>query len=765
MNSNVPSWLRILSVLWITLLPVSLTASTRLSSGINQFAARATYATSTGWALPAGDWTLGIWDNNFQGDGGVLINGPINLCYDKTTGRFHVGGADGAGNAFGSGGKVLRDGVAGTLPAGYPGRVTGKFTPRLHIIRRNAGKSEYLVAEAGHAPVLVCSETRPFGATPVRGWALANLNGWAELYDGDLEGLFFATAAVSDKDIALLAAGYKPSSVPSINGNLTVYFPLETASLANPANPLLLKNLGSDGAVGLKRNGAATLFADGPMLRGATAENNTPDQVTEPTNVVALASFQPFQVIRHLNGSANVPFSGFDYGAGPADIEIRFLDVEHATSTPWQPLTAGSAGGGVAVQATIPVPKGYWKTIEVRRIHSAGGTGDSNRPNRTWSRWAVGEVVVVWGDSIQGQMQNTSRANIVAPNGFTAKYPTTYPNTRAGDANPLSHGMWNLLRGGGMGGGSQGENELANSLSAASQCCVGITVSWAGATRLAYWNGRLGSDPYKTAKAYCLANDGLNKPNVITWVGNLASANYGDDFYADLNLFKTVLDKDFGAGTWQLILAPMTIVYDGSGGSPGAHHTLRDACRRWVRDNPQAGQFAGVFIDHPTGDGVHPTNDAWDIMGPRWGNAAGYLRDPQKYADPRAGEITNFYRAGADLIVQVRLYAGTALSLKNPAANISGFSLSGDNFATTIPIAAATLVTGTSVRLTPASLPAGALTLRYLYGKPGVSGKTPDQQGADNILYVNAGPTNVVAVQPIWGTAANKWSLAESAPP
>ncbi len=765
MKSKILPLSRLLFAVWAILLASSLQASVRMSAGINQFAARATYATSTGWALPAGDWTLGIWDNNFQGDGGMLINGPINLCYDKTTGRFHVGGADGAGNAFGSGGKALKDGVAGTLPAGYPGRVTGKFTPRLHIIRRNAGKSEYLVAEAGHAPVLVCSETRTFGATPVRGWALASLNGWAELYDGDLEGLFFATAAVSDQDIALMAAGYKPSSVPSLNGNLSVYFPLETASLASPANPLLLKNQGSDSAVGLKRNGAATLFADGPMLRGATAENNAPDQVTEPTNVVALASFQPFQVIRHLNGSANVQFSGFDYGAGPADIEIRFLDVEHATSTPWQPLAAGSAGGGSAIQATIPVPKGYWKTLEVRRVNSPGGTGNSSRPNRTWSRWAVGEVVVVWGDSIQGQMQNTSRANIVAPNGFTAKYPTTYPNTRPGDANPLSHGMWNLLRGGGMGGGSQGENELANTLSAASQCCVGFTVSWAGATRLAYWNGRLGSDPYNTAKAYCLANGGLNKPNVITWVGNLASANYGDDFYADLNRFKTVMDKDFGAGTWQLILAPMTIVYDGSGGSPGAHHTLRDACRRWVQDNPQAGQFAGVFIDHPTRDGVHPTDDAWNIMAPRWGNAAGYLRDPQKYADPRAGEITSFTRSGTDLIVQVRLYAGTALCLKTPTANISGFSLSGDNFATTIPIAAATLITGTSVRLTPASLPAGALTLRYLYGKPGASGKTPAQQGSDNILYVNAGPANVVAVQPIWGTAANKWSLAEGAPP
>ncbi len=32
--------------------------------------------------------------------------------------------------------------------------------------------------------------------------------GWAALYDGDLEGMFFSTAAVSDRDIALMAAGY-----------------------------------------------------------------------------------------------------------------------------------------------------------------------------------------------------------------------------------------------------------------------------------------------------------------------------------------------------------------------------------------------------------------------------------------------------------------------------------------------------------------------------------------------------------------------------
>ena len=752
----------------VTLAP-SLRASVRLSSGFNQFESRVRYQASTGWTLPAGDWTIGIWDNNFQGDGGSLINGhatpdaakdTLNLSYDKTSGRFIVGGMDGEGNPFGSGGKV--NGIAGTLKGGYPGRVTGKFTPRLHIIRRNAGKSEYLVAEAGHAPVLVASETCTFGAGPAKGWYFGCASDWAALYDGDLEGLFFATAAVSDKDIALMAAGCKPTNVASLKENLTVYFPLETATLSDPANPLLLKNEGSDTAVGLKRLGPVGKFADGPMLRGATTENNTPAEVTEPANVVALNSFQPFQIIRHLNGEAKVEFAGFDYGTGPADIEIRFPDVEHATATPWQTLAAGSAGGGAAIHATMPVPKGYWKTIEVRRVNSAGGKGDSSRPNRTWSRWAVGEVVVVWGDSIQGQVQGGSKADLVAPNGFIAKYPSNYPNGIKGDKNPLSNGMWNLLRGGGMGGGVQGENEIANNLSEASKCCVGITVSWAGATRLAYWNGRLGSGPYDTSKAYCMANGGLNKPNVITWVGNLASANYGDDFYADLDLFKTELDRDFGVGTWQLILEPMTIVYDGSGGNGPAFHKLRDSCRRWVRDNPKIAFFAGVALDHMTYDGVHPNDAAWNIMGPRWGNAAGYLRDQKKYADPRGGEIVNFHREGGNLVARVQLYAGTALSLKNPTANISGLTLSGDNFATTIPIASAVLIDGTTFRITPeTALPAGPLKLRYLYGKPGVSGKTLAEQGVDNIVYVNAGPANIIAVQPIWGTKDNNWSLEE----
>ena len=766
--------LRLLSLFLIAtgVFSPSLQASVRLSSGYNAFETRVRYQASPGWALPDGDWTIGIWDNNIQGDGGSLINGhgalnaardTLNLYYDKTSGRFIVGGMDGEGHPFGGGGKVGE--VAGALKGGYPGRVTGKFTPRLHIIRRRAGHSEYLVAEAGHAPVLVASEERPFGAGPAKGWYFGCASDWAALYDGDMEGLFFATTAVSDRDIALMAAGCKPANVPSLNGNLTVYFPLETASLDKPANPFLLTNEGSDHAVGLKRLGPVGKFADGPMLRGAIAENNTPAQITEPTNVVALNSFQPFQIIRHLNGSANVQFTGFDYGSGKADIEIRFPDVEHATSTPWQTLVTGSAGGGAAIQATIPVTKGYWKTIEVRRVHSAGGTGDSNRPNRTWCRWAVGEVVVVWGDSIQGQVQGGSKTGIVTPNGFIAKYPSNYPNALKGDKNPLTGGMWNLLRGEGMGGGVQGENEIANNLSEASKCCVGITVSWAGATRLAYWNGRLGSGPYDTSKAYCMANGGLNKPNVITWVGNLASANYGDDFYADLDLFKKVLDRDFGAGTWQLILEPMTVVYDGSGGSGPAFHTLRDACRRWVRDNPQIALFAGVALDHMTYDGVHPNDAAWKIMGPRWGNAAGYLRDQKTYADPCAGEIVSFRRSSGSLIVQVKLYAGTALSLKTPAANISGLTLSADNFATTIPITSAVLVNGTTFKITPASLPAGALKIRYLYGKPGVLGKTAAEQGVDNILYVNAGPTNVLAVQPIWGTKENNWSLTEDTAP
>lgn len=752
-----------------------LQASVRMSGtlGYNQFENRVRFLTTGGFGLPDGDWTIGLWDNYFQGNGGWLIatNTPtagtstLSLCYDKTKGRYIVGGMDSAGNAFGSGGTL--SGVSGTLPGGYLASITGKFTPRLHIIRRRAGNNEYLVAEGGHAPVLVSSQQRPFVGFPSRNWWIGCHSDWAELYDGDVEGFFFATAAVSDRDIALMAAGQKPTNSPSMNANLPVYFPLETALLTTATNPLPLANQGSNSAIGLNRLGGVSRFWDGPMLRGATGDNCAPGEVTEPTNVVALNSFQPFQIIRHLNGFADVRFTGFDYGAGSADIEIRFTDVEHATSTPWQTLAAGSAGEGAAIQATIPVPKGYWKTIEVRRVNSAGGSGDSSRPNRTWSRWAVGEVVVVWGDSIQGQVQSTGRAGIVAPNGFTAKYPSSYPNTIPSDTNPLINGMWNLLKGVGMGGGTQGENEIANNLSAASQCCVGITVSWAGATRLAYWNGRLGSDPYNTSKAYCMANGGLNKPNVITWVGNLASANYGDDFYADLDRFKTLLDADFGAGTWKLVLAPVPIVYDGSGGSAGGLHTLRDACWRWVRDNPQAGQFAGSFLDHETYDGVHPTGAAWDIMGPRWGNAVAYLRDQMNYADPRAGEIVKFYRSSGNLIAQVQLYAGTALSLKNPSANITGLTVSGDNFATTIPISSATLINGTTLRITPTTpLPAGALKLRYLYGKPGVSGATSAAQGTDNILYVNAGPSNIVAIQPIWGSSVNNWSLAEaSAPP
>lgn len=744
-------------------------ASIQMSPGLNQFATRTTLSTTAAVPLPDGDWTIGIWDNNFQGDGGVLISGAIDLAYVPLgkdfpqQGRYMVGGKDAAGNLFGSGPKIMQDVIEGTLPVGYPGRVTGKFTPRLHIIRRNAGKSEYLVAEAGHAPVLVSSETRTFGAT-TGGISLANINGYGDLYDAALEGLFVANVSVSDKDIALMAAGQKPSTVASLAGNLRVYFPMETAVLGSSANPTVLPNLGSETGVSLNRNGPVAMYSDGAMLRGAVTENNTPAEVTEPTNVVTLNSFQPFQIIRHLNGFADIQFTGFDYGTGTADLQIRFVDVEHATSTAWQTLVTGSAGGGAAIQATIPVPKGYWKTIEVKRVNSAGGAGDSSRANRTWSRWAVGEVVVVWGDSIQGQVHRTDRANVVAPNGFTAKYPSPYatPNTIAGDTNPLSSNMWNLLRGTGMGGGSQGENEIANNLSEASQCCVGITVSWAGATRLALWNGRLGSTNYDNSKALCLANGGLNKPNVITWVGNLASANAADDFYADLNLFKTKLDTDFGAGTWQLLLAPVPVMYDGSGGSPGGMHILRDACQRWVRDNPQFGKFAGVSLDHLTTDGVHPTADGWNIMGPRWGNAAAYLRNQVDYADPRGGEITRFYRSAGKLNVEVQLYAGTSLGLKNPAANISGLTLSSDNFATTIPISTAQLINSNTFQITPVSaLPAGTLKLRYLYGKPGASGTTLASMGVDNMLYVNAGPANVIAVQPIWGTSANNWSLTE----
>jgi hypothetical protein len=151
-------------------------------------------------------------------------------------------------------------------------------------------------------------------------------------------------------------------------------------------------------------------------------------------------------------------------------------------------------------------------------------------------------------------------------------------------------------------------------------------------------------------------------------------------------------------------------------------------------------------------------------MAPRWGNALAHIRDAVNYADPRAGEITKFYRSGNTLLVEVQLYAGTALSLKNPAAKISGLSLSADDFLSTIAIESTTMVNATTFRITPpagTTLPTGPLKLRYLYGRPGTTGTTLAQLGVDNILYVNTGPTNILAVQPILGTLANKWSLLE----
>ena len=736
------------------------------TAGYNDFDTRTRFLTSGGFALPDGDWTIGIWDNNYTGDGGRLINtgytsgtgASMNLFFDKSTGSYVVGGRDSNGVGFGSGTTAIVE-TTGTLPGTYRARITGKFTPRLHIIRRRSGFNEYLVAEAGYAPVLVSSEQRAFAGFPTTNWYLGCYEDWKSLYDCDLEGFFMAPMAVNDQDIARLAAGWKPSSLPALSGNLPIYFPMETALLSSTASSTPFTNAGSATTVGLNRLGPVSQYADGPMLRGAIAENNTPAQVTEPSNVVALQSFQPFQVIRHLNGFANVTFTGLDCGAGTADIEIRFLDVEHGTSTPWQTLISGSIGGGAAISATIPVPKGYWKTIEVRRVNSSGGVGNSSRPNRTWSRWAVGEVVVVWGDSIQGQVEGASRSDTIVPNGFTAKYPSNYPNGKTGDTNPLNYSMWNLLRGSGMGGGSQAENEIANRLSEASQCCVGISVVWVGATRLTAWAN--GSSAYQDAKALTMANGGLNKPNIFTWVANLASAKYGDDFYANLDTFKNLLNMDYGDGTWRLVLAPGPMIYSNEV-DPGSMHKLREVSTRWVRDNPNYGAYAGLSVDYLTYDGVHPNDDAWDVMAPRWGNAVGYLRDSVNCADPRGGEIVNFYRSGGSLLVQVHLYAGTALSLKDPSANISGFTLSSDNFATTIPLTSAVLENATTVRLTPGSLPAGSLKLRYLFGKVGpASTSTLAAAGVDNMLYVNAGPTHIVAIQPILGSAANYWSLQE----
>jgi len=735
------------------------------------------WRTTTGFAVPAGDWTMGIWQQPYGANsaGSIVSRGAlaaaagINLYFSGK--GYRAGGQDDAGNLLFSGGTL--DTIGGAVPTAYPAHPDAAFSPSLVIIRRRAGFSEFIFTEAGQAPTLVASQSRTFTGLAVGNWSVGGAGGTGT-YEGDVEGFFFADAAVSDADIALMAAGAKPSSVSSLSANLQVYYPLDTSVLADTANPAAaVTNLGSLGTVVFRRYGAVANYGDGPALRGATANNMAGGTATEPTNVVALTGFKWWQVVRHLGGSATLPFTGFDYGTGTADIQVRFVDPDNATATAWTTLVAGSVGGGAAINTTLAVPKGYWKNIEVQRVNSAGGTGDSSRPNRSWTKWAVGEVIAAWSDSHIALLERPSLYGTVAPNGYTSKLGTS--TSGAG----IIISSWNHYRGTtGDISGSNGENQLANNLSVASQCCVGFQLYWVGATLLANWNGRISSASFTAARVYSDGNGGLNRPNVIAWIMNRQNAQdiaTADQAYSDMDLFKAALDANLGAGTYTFAMMESfpCLAPDTTGGATLARsnlHVIRGLGKKWCDDNAAMSFYIGSGFGFATngGDGVHPDDAAFiNIIGPIWGNAMLWMRGHPSAVPPLGPYVEKFWRSGSDLYVKVAGLNGASLLLKNGAVP-SGFSLSADNFTSTIAVTTAALFSANTVKITPASMPAD-LRLRLLFGAPGVTGSTTTSPantaaaGTDNILYTDQTILGYQpqSVLPIFGDAASFYSMSE----
>lgn len=738
----------------------------------------AQYKTNTGFALPAGDWTVMLWAlpdalsvGTIFSRGGLTTAASINLVLASS--GYRAGGLDDAGNTLFSGGVL--DTIGGATPNPYFAHPDAAFSPPLFILVRRAGASEFWVAHAGHAPVNVATEVRTFGAVALGNWSVGATAGTAN-FEGSVEGFTFATAAISQKDMALAAAGVKPTNLASLSGALQAYYPMEDANLSNTASTVTQTNLGINAAIVFVRQGLVTNFSDAPMLRGATASNMAAGSTTEPTNVVALNPIaEAWTVIRQNGGTASLTLAGFDYGTGTADVQVRFVEngpgiVESKSS--WQTIVTGSAGGGSAVNAVVTVPKGYWRNIETQRINSSGGTGDSNRPNRTWLNWAVGENVCVWGDSYQGQIDGVSRWGLLAPNGYTSKLATATSDVG------LVRYHWNHLRGStGSIGGALGENMIANNLSAASGCCVGISVYWAGASLLANWNGRLSSNSFNNAKVTSDAQGGLNKPNIVTWVMNRQAGQdiaTADQCYADMEAWRVVLDGYLGAGTYRLayMAAPPTLSPDTTGQATLARsnfHVLRVLTKKWCDDNAAIATFANVAYGYATNnaDGVHPDDTARiNLLDPLWGNIAAWLGGSPSAVKPRGPYIRKFTRVGGTLVVKVAGLGAASLLLKS-GANASGFTLSDDNFTTSATIASATLTAADEVTLTPASLPAGTVRLRYLYGTPGVNagGSPPDTaaSGTNNVLYSDATiqGKQPLAVLPILGDLSTYYALAE----
>jgi len=375
-------------------------------------------------------------------------------------------------------------------------------------------------------------------------------------------------------------------------------------------------------------------------------------------------------------------------------------------------ITSATNVGG-QIQLGTQYPHGR-RTGEFVRIHSVGGTVEANG----------GWTITVNGPSTL-LLNGSTFVNAYTSGGllfFVA------PKVRV--ANSTIHTTL-----------SDGHAIIGNYISSQAQCPVMLINRAVGATAIEYFTGYTYAGIGTGGAVTVMHARHAEKIGGVVWLhghANIGDANYFSDAgtvgsYTGWGKLGALLDfwraefpnNDFSFGVCAFPGAAGVI----SALSPENVHNYRLGMRDWVVRKQAAGDarcyFGGFYHDHqPMSENAVPMNSHrnppdYRKIAARVGHA--YANRIGAIANGAEGPtITSASRSGAVITLTVAHNGGSGLRVQKSGARATGFEVSADDFATTLPISAVTFPNATTIELTLASPPAGPVRVRYQFGAPGV---------------------------------------------
>ena len=392
------------------------------------------------------------------------------------------------------------------------------------------------------------------------------------------------------------------------------------------------------------------------------------------SDTISISEIAQYRVFEGAAGSAQVTISGTHTGATDT-IQYRIENLAGEGVTAWAQLQSGVAEG--AFSATVSIPRGGWYLAAVRKAGDPGVVATQTQ------RWGVGYVV---GGMGQSQL------------GLFGVRGTGTPDARAVIHDGTS---WALMTPTG-----EPRNVFCSTLIAAADCPVAYITSDAAGSAMSNWWNAGKTTSYNNWEAKITASGG--KLSAFIWWQGEADALLGRSkaaYKADMDAMFAQLRADYGA-TLPVAIANLGRTTDSV--TDAAWEAIRDA-HVDASNDPYNSGF--VVYDAALSDSVHLTTASYVALAPRIAHCVGKAYGD--FAFSRGPLPANATRIDATTVdIAIAHDGGTDFT---PTTGITGFEAFDGGAPATISSVARH--TAAKVRITLASAPTGALTIRYGYGK------------------------------------------------